>query len=114
MKQTEHQLQVSCVNWFRYQYPKELIYAIPNGGQRNIIVASKLKEEGVLAGVPDLCIPIARKSYHGLYIELKVGKNKLTENQKEVISRLVDNGYKCYTCWTLTGFIEIVNNYLKS
>ena len=71
MKQTEHEIQVACVNYFRLRYPKGLIYAIPNGGQRNVIVASKLKAEGVLSGVPDLHIPIAKKGFHGLYIELK-------------------------------------------
>ena len=68
MKQPEHILQVNCVNYFRLRYPKGLIYAIPNGGQRNVIVASKMKAEGVLSGVPDLHIPIAKKGYNGLYI----------------------------------------------
>ena len=47
MKTTEHEIQVNCVNYFRLRYPKGLIYAIPNGGHRNVIVASKLKAEGV-------------------------------------------------------------------
>ena len=60
MKNGEHQLQVECVKWFRFQYPKlaNLLFAIPNGGLRNIKVATKLKAEGVLAGVPDLFLAI--------------------------------------------------------
>jgi hypothetical protein len=68
MKTTEHDIQVNCVNYFRLRYPKGLIFAIPNGGQRNVIVASKLKAEGVLSGVPDLCVPIAKKALTGFIL----------------------------------------------
>ena len=52
-----------------------------------MIVASKLKAEGVLSGVPDLHIPIAKKGYNGLYIELnKNGKaGKVSDNQKTIM-----------------------------
>ena len=43
MKEQEHNIQVACVNWFRYQFNNLLIYAVPNGGQRNAVVAAKLK-----------------------------------------------------------------------
>lgn len=32
----------------------KLLYAVPNGGDRNLHVARKLKAEGVMAGVADL------------------------------------------------------------
>lgn len=35
MKELEHQLQVSCIKWFRLKYRDHLIYSIPNGGKRN-------------------------------------------------------------------------------
>ena len=97
MKTTEHDIQVNCVNYFRLRYLKGLIFAIPNGGQRNVIVAAKLKAEGVLSGVPDLCIPIAKKGYNGLYIELKNGKaGKVSDNQQTIMGKLQNEGYK----WT--------------
>lgn len=112
-KVSEHDIQVACINWFRLSYPKYLIYAIPNGGARNIVTASKLKAEGVTSGVPDLHIPIARKGYHGLYIEMKASKNKPTDNQITVMDKLRKEGYKCDVCWNLDQFIDVVNNYLK-
>ena len=113
MKTTEHDIQVNCVNYFRLRYPKGLIYAIPNGGQRNVIVASKLKAEGVLSGVPDLCIPIAKKGYNGLYIELKNGKDgKLSDNQKTIMSKLQNEGYRCEVCWSFDEFRNVVDNYM--
>ncbi|MDR3266245.1 MAG: VRR-NUC domain-containing protein [Tannerella sp.] len=113
MKQKEHDLQVACVTWFHCQYPNELIYPIPNGGQRNIVVAVKLKAEGVVSGMPDLAVASAKKGFHGLYIELKVGKNKPTANQISIIYKLSSEGYKCSVCYSLDEFMRIVNNYLR-
>jgi hypothetical protein len=70
----------------------KLLYAVPNGGDRNLRVARKLKAEGVLAGVADLCLPAARRGYHGLYIEMKSEEGTATEEQKRVSSRRVRGG----------------------
>ena len=113
MKQQEHETQVACVNWFRYQFPKYLIYAIPNGGERNAIVASKLKAEGVLSGVPDLFIPIAKQGFHGFYIEMKAGKNKPSENQLNIMEKLSNEGYRCEVCWSFDEFMKVVENYFN-
>ena len=45
----EERLQVSCVNWFDYQYPqyRQLLFAVPNGGSRNKIEAANLKKQMV-------------------------------------------------------------------
>ena len=113
MKTTEHDIQVNCVNYFRLRYPKGLIYAIPNGGQRNVIVASKLKSEGVLSGVPDLHIPIAKKGYNGLYIELKNGKSgKVSDNQLTIMEKLQSEGYRCEVCRSFDEFKTIIDNYM--
>ena len=114
MKTTEHDIQVNCVNYFRLRYPKGLIYAIPNGGQRNVIVASKLKAEGVLSGVPDLHIPIAKKCFHGLYIELKNGKKgKVSDNQLTIMEKLQSEGYQCEVCRSFDDFRNVVDNYMN-
>jgi hypothetical protein len=77
----EHIEQRLFVQWAkRAEIP---IFAIPNGGLRNRSVASKLKLEGVSAGVPDLFIPVAVGIYHGLFVEMKRQKGgKLSEEQK--------------------------------
>ncbi len=108
MKELEHNLQVSCINWFRIQHRGKIIYAVPNGGQRNKIVAAKLKAEGVTASIPDIHIPIPNRFYHGLYIELKVKPNKPSESQKIAMNKLELNGYKCEVCYSLDEFIRVV------
>ena len=86
---TEHQEQVLFVNWFELQFPKVKIFAIPNGGNRNIVTAKKLKAEGVRKGVPDLFIPEWR-----LWVEMKRKKaGRLSLEQSEWIIYLKDCGY---------------------
>jgi len=85
---TEHQHQKNFVQWFRLQYPGILLYAIPNGGKRNIGTAKKLKDTGTVPGIPDLHAPILN-----LWIEIKVVKGGyLSQDQKQILAYLEDIG----------------------
>jgi len=88
------------------------MHAIPNGGARNVVVASKMKAEGVKRGVWDVCLPYPCGGYHGLYIEFKHGKNKLTSEQKEFGAYLQENGYKTGIAYDVDGAMEILEKYL--
>jgi len=114
MKNLEHKLQCECIKWFRYQYPQysNLLFAIPNGGKRNLQVAIKLKREGVLSGVPDLMFAKPTKTYSGLFIEMKFGKNKPTENQIYQMELFRQNGYMCEVCYSFDDFEKIIKKYL--
>lgn len=113
--QRESQLQQSCVRWFRLTYPQyaQLLFSIPNGGHRNIITAARMKAEGQVAGVPDIFFASARKQYHGLFIEMKAEKGKLSKAQTESIARLIFQGYKVSLCNSLMGFQTIINDYIQ-
>jgi hypothetical protein len=113
MIKDEHTLQVACVNWFKLQYPRELIYSTPNGGFRHFSTAKRLKAEGVVSGIPDLFIPTPMGEYHGLYIEMKYGYNKPSEAQKKIMAYLTNKGYFCAVCWSLDEFMKTINNYYK-
>jgi hypothetical protein len=97
MKTSEHEEQCKIfqtVDLLKGRYPElGLLFAVPNGGLRNIRVAMKLKAEGVKRGVPDLCLPVSRMCFHGLFIELKAGKNKPTEEQTAWLNELMRQGY---------------------
>lgn len=95
----EHDLQKAFFKWARMHPEASRAYAIPNGGQRNVIVAAKLKAEGVRKGVLDVHLPLARGGSHGLYIEHKAGKNTLSEEQKEEADRLVVDGFTVAVVW---------------
>ena len=110
---SEHILQVECVRWFRYSYPKEIIMAIPNGGYRTRTTAALMKAEGQLAGIPDLFIAAKRGEYGGLWIEMKNGKaGRLSERQKLMHKVLQDKGYKVDVCRDSVQFRSIVQKYL--
>lgn len=99
----EHKEQKTFFRWIALIGEKRfpglgLAFAIPNGGQRHIKVAAKLKAEGVKKGVPDLMIPVARSiagiQYHGCFLEAKATKaSKPTESQKAYIQALKEQGY---------------------
>lgn len=115
---TEHDEQVALFQWAAHmsvRHPElRLMYAIPNGGLRNPVVAGKLKAEGVKAGVPDIFIPVARGGYHGLYIELKRTKGgRLSIEQAQWITDLLGQGYAVYKAEGWVKAKEIIEQYLK-
>jgi hypothetical protein len=89
------------------------IYHLPNGGRRDSREAANLKRQGVKPGVPDLCLPIARGKYHGLYIEMKFRTGKPTDNQLHWQELLTRNGYKSEICWGAEDAIDTIEQYLK-
>ena len=85
---SEHQEQCFFIEWFRYEYPKIRIFAIPNGTRASIGASVKAKKEGVSSGVPDLYIPEWK-----IWIEMKrQKKGVLSKNQKEWITYLESIG----------------------
>jgi hypothetical protein len=116
-KPSESKEQIALFEWAGYlvkQHPElELLYHIPNGGHRYITTAKKLKAEGVKAGVPDVCLPVARGAYHGLYIEMKAGNNKPTQNQSRWLTALTEQGYYAAVCNGWEAASKILLNYLK-
>lgn len=135
---TEHAHQSAIFQWIAtggartYAQAMDLLFAIPNGGDRRPSVAAALKAEGVKSGVPDMfwSVPrirygaesVVRGGYHGLWIELKKpsewGKrekgqvtNGRSENQAKWQRRLLEQGYAVATafgwqaaCWVLVTY----------
>lgn len=90
-----------------------LLYHIPNGGSRNKREAEHLRRQGVKAGVPDLCLPVPRGRYHGLFIELKAKDNTPTQKQKDWLAALDAQGYKTVVCWGWETASELIDEYLR-
>jgi len=124
MKSKEAQLQSECVRWFRYQYKDHamLLFAIPNGGSRNIIEATNLKRQGVVAGVADMFLAIPRYennwygltcTHNGFFIEFKYGKNGQTTEQKNFQIEVEQQGYLYALVNSFDQFKELIETYLK-
>ena len=135
MRNLEHKESVALIGWRNLQlgkYPElATLIHIPNGGKRNIRVAQKLKAEGTRAGVSDYLLPVAREvvvpwtnensgvsgwSYplrNGLWIELKAGKNKPTDEQYEWLYLMRDQGYAAEWCVGWFEASELIMAYIN-
>jgi len=115
---SEEEEQVALFSWAQLmsgKYPElELMYHIPNGGKRGKAEAARLKAQGVKAGVPDICLPVARGGYHGLYIELKrVQGGRVSAEQKEWIPKLQRQGYLAVICCGWSAAANAIIGYMK-
>ena len=114
----EHIEQVKFFNWLKLyegRFPSlRFVFAIPNesygGGKFAIIRGKYFKAEGRKRGVPDVFVPIAKKGYHGMFIEMKVKGGSLNEHQKEYLKFLADYGYYTVVCYS---FEEAKNEIIK-
>jgi len=104
----EHAIQKAIARYLLHLelQGKLLYFAIPNGGDRHIAVAAKMKAEGVRAGVPDLMVladGVPR------FLEVKTSRGDLSTNQKDWFKALDDQGVDC----ALVRSITDVENVLK-
>jgi len=114
---SEAQEQQAVFEWAAWQsgkYPElKLLYAIPNGGRRDKKEAYFMKLSGVRAGVPDICLPVAKGGYHGLYIEMKYGKNTVRYTQDEWLKALAEQHYRVAVKYSADEAIEEIKKYLE-
>ena len=105
--------QIRIFDYAQYNQKLRWLFAIPNGGSRDIREAVRLKRQGVKAGVSDMFLPIPNSMYHGLFIELKVGKNKTSKMQEEFIDYVRMNGYMAKVCYGADEAIRTIKSYLE-
>ena len=102
--------QIAVIKWCElHRVP---VYHVPNEARRSGRTGAYLKRMGMRAGVPDLCVPVANGGYHGLYIEMKAGKNKPTDNQVRWLELLRRNGYAAFVCYGADNAIECIRRYV--
>lgn len=105
--------QKALFQWINTQneYPElRLCFSIPNGGLRDKVTAARMKAEGAKAGVWDIFLPVPRGKYHGLFIEMKVGKNTLTKKQEEFEKNLEEDYYFA-VCYNWAQAAEVMKQY---
>lgn len=109
--------QKQLFDWLDLQYPKEskLIYHVPNGGKRDAITAKKLQGQGVKAGIPDICIDLARGGYFGMRIEFKPNrahKSTVSPAQQATLYLLNDAGFYATVCYGFEDARQAITAYL--
>ena len=98
----------------RGKYPElELMFHIPNEGKRSVRTGAKMRREGLRRGVPDICLPVPKGKYHGLYIELKRTRcSKVSDDQAVWIAALQAQGYVADVCKGWNEARELIELYL--
>lgn len=111
----EENMQIDCVKWFDYQYPKLKLnlFHSPLGGKRDKREAARFKAMGARKGFPDLLLLYPNKFYPCMGIELKTESGRQSEEQKEYQRIFEIIGAKYIVVRSLEEFIAEVNNYLK-
>lgn len=116
----EHQeqmafFQMAAVYFKNMPELKYLLFAIPNGGLRNKIVALKMQAEGQKKGIPDIFCAIPKKGWHGLFIEMKKKEGgTLSKEQKEAIAFLREQGYRVEVAKGADNAFNILCRYLEN
>lgn len=114
---TEEEEQKTVISWCRIQESRwpELrwIHHIPNGGKRSKAEAAGFQAMGVLAGVPDLFLPVPRAGYHGMYIELKALDGSVSKKQDEFLAAVIEQGYFGCVCWGAEDAIDVIGRYMR-
>jgi len=91
-----------------------MMFHIPNGGSRSRAEAGRFKAEGVKAGVPDICLPVPRGGYHGLFIELKRTQGGVVSpEQTEWLEALRTQGYRAEVCRGWESAAHVIKEYLR-
>ncbi len=95
----------------------EWLHAIHNQGHGDAVRGNKAKAEGVKAGVYDVFLPYPTTQPFGLraglYLEMKVGKNGLTAEQKVFKTYAEAVGYSTAEAWTWIEATEKILAYLQ-
>ena len=119
-RNNEHVQQVKVIAWTRWKSLErgfedlDLLFAIPNGGQRHKAVAAKLKAEGVKRGIPDMLLPVARGGFHGLFVEMKALKGRVRPDQKEWHKLLEAQGYCVRVCKGFDAAVWVLECYMQN
>lgn len=113
---TESEIQQSCIEWFRWVHrdlwEDGVLFHIPNEGIRLGRIGSRMKREGIVRGVADLCLALPRHGYGALYIEMKRPKCYQSPEQKTWQKNMEKHGNKYAVVRSRDEFEMVVNEYL--
>ena len=109
----EDRLQNAVMAYLKIKHPNAFAIHVPNEGKRSPFERYKFKYLGGVSGVPDILVFSQNANKCGLAIELKVGYNKPTPNQKECLKRLENANWGVYWVNNYDDAIKIIDNYFK-
>lgn len=114
-KLTERKIQSDVFQWFYNTYPhlRGLFYMNYNNPP-NARSGSLLIGAGLVKGIPDVFLAVPNLGFHGLYIEFKTKTGKLSDEQKKIHLKLIEQGFIVYIGRDVEQTKEYISNYLKN
>lgn len=113
---TENQIQADFFRWCgiksRQYRELELAFHIPNGSYKSPAARMIFKAIGLKPGVPDVFLPVASSGHHGLWIEFKTRKGRVSDYQAEWMDKLTKEGYEVAVCRSWTEAADVTLEYL--
>ena len=115
----EDALTQACAQWIEIQRLKDprykLIFSVQNERKVSPREGRLWNKRGRQKGVSDWIIlcSSADGRYTGGAIELKAGKNKLTEHQREFLNIAYNNGNAVAVCRSFDAFQKLITNYME-
>ena len=114
---SELQEQIRVIQWWDancgwLKLPPYALFAIPNGGGRQLFDAANLKRSGTRKGVEDLFLAVAKQDRHGLFIEMKIVGEFQSDEQVTLQEFHLGQGYTSIVCFNHTQAIEAIQDYL--
>ena len=129
---TETAHQTALFAWRALQVTKwpelKWLHHSANGGSRGdtqrsrAIRGGQLKAQGVTKGVADVCLPVKRGAYSGLYIEMKkpaerpvkvTSKGGVSEEQSEFGAFVKSQGFHWCVCYSWQEAASVIEHYLE-
>jgi VRR-NUC domain len=110
--------QINIINWFGHNFPElaDDLHHFANERKCSFMEGRILKRMGVKKGVADFFLAYPQHGYAGLWIELKVGTNKLTKDQQQFLHRKRQNGYCAIAAYeekeTKETFLYYLSDYI--
>jgi hypothetical protein len=121
MAQHERIDHINTVNWFKHYFPEleDDFHHFANErklekkGGAEYHAGKILKRMGVKKGVADFFLALPFNGKAGLWIELKIGKNKPSKEQQDFLDRKAQRGYEAVCVWGTEGARDAIKAYLK-
>jgi VRR-NUC domain len=110
-RNAEARLQAAIVEYVRAVAPDVLVFHVPNGGLRTPAEAARMRWQGVVAGVPDLCL--IAPGGRAFFLEVKTERGSLSSAQRDVhgwltalgtgpaVVRSIDDVHRAFQAWQI-------------